>query len=265
LAFVIGLDHRQMIVNNIGKGGGPGSNLKYVLRLRAEKVPDLHEVIAEFVKHLLPPPPQKAVPQSLAALLRLIHPDRQRLVVKAIMVSDRIQKGEAEALGRAVAADLGLAGLIEQIKAEAALSPEGERQMAWARIKEMIARRTDPATVAATIRDRLNAKYNVDEIRQSWITLTEAEPMALIRIFCQLPYFPNGKTDPIARTVIETYVTRLTHEKYTTTYNKVVKSLKNMFHAKPDSPTLLTFIALVRWADPDGAQKLCHDVGMPLL
>jgi hypothetical protein len=36
-----------------------------------------------------------------------------------------------------------------------------------------------------------------------------------------------------------------------------------MFHAKPDNPTLLTFLALVRWANPEAANKLCADVGMP--
>jgi hypothetical protein len=139
-----------------------------------------------------------------------------------------------------------------------------ERQLAWGKIKELIGRRTDAAAVANVIRERLNAKYDSDEIRQSWITLTEADPMSLIRIFCQLPFRADGKTDPIARTVMETYVTRLTHEKYASTYHKVVNSLRNMFHAKPDSPTLLNFVALVKWAGPDAVNKLCADVGMPL-
>ena len=88
--------------------------------------------------------------------------------------------------------------------------------------------------------------------------------MSLIRIFCQLPFRADGKTDPIAKTVMETYVTRLTHEKYASTYHKVVNSLRNLFHAKPDSPTLLNFIALVKWAAPDAVNKLCADVGMPV-
>jgi hypothetical protein len=37
-----------------------------------------------------------------------------------------------------------------------------------------------------------------------------------------------------------------------------------MFHAKPDSPTLLSFVALVKWASPDAATRLCADVGMPV-
>ena len=61
---------------------------------------------------------------------------------------------------------------------------------------------------------------------------------------------------------METYVTRLTHEKYSSTYNKIVNSLRNMFRAKPDGPTLLNFTALVRWVDPQAANKLAADIGM---
>jgi len=69
-----------------------------------------------------------------------------------------------------------------------------------AKIKELIARRTDAASVAEIIRDRLHAKYDTDEIRQSWLTLAEADPMSLIRVFCHLPFRADGRTDPIART-----------------------------------------------------------------
>jgi len=155
-------------------------------------------------------------------------------------------------------------GIEEELKAQAAISPEQERQLAWARIQENISRRTEPAAIANAIRDRLNAKYDSDEVKQSWIALTEADPISLIRIFCQLPYLASGKTDPIARPVMETYVTRLTHEKYAATYHKIVNSLKNMFHAKADSPTLVNFMALVRWVSPEAADKLCADVGMPV-
>ena len=136
--------------------------------------------------------------------------------------------------------------------------------MAWNRIKDMIGRRGDASAIAAAIRDRLNAKYEAEELKQSWMALIETEPMSLIRIFCQLPYRADGKTDPIARTVLESYLTRLTHEKYASTYNKVVNSLRNMFSAKPDSPTLLNFMALSKWASPEAAHKLCTDVGMPV-
>jgi hypothetical protein len=78
-----------------------------------------------------------------------------------------------------------------------------------------------------------------------------------------LPFRADGKTDPIARTILETYVSRLMHEKYAGTYHKIVNSLRSIFHAKPDSPTLLNFLALVKWASPDAAPRLCADVGMP--
>jgi len=263
-AFVINPDHWLMIVNNVGKGGGVGKTLKYVLRLRGERVAELNQVVTEFVRHMIPPPPETPPSsQVLAPVLRLLRPEVQRRVAKAIMHYDRIPKADAKALGKALGAELGLASLEEEAPAQNALSPEAERQQAWAKIKELIARRTDAAAIASVIRDRLHAKYDADEIRQSWITLTESDPMSLIRICCQLPYRADGKTDPIARTVMETYVTRMTHEKYASTYHKIVNSLRTMFHAKADSPTLLNFVALVKWASSDAALRLCADVGMP--
>jgi hypothetical protein len=264
LAFVINPDHRLMVINNVGKGSFAGKTLKYVLRLRAEKSAAAADaVVAEFVKHLFPPQTKKApAPEGVTAVLRLLTPDMQRLMVKAIMISDRLRKQDAAELGKAVGAQLGLTGLESLAKAEEQLPPELERQIAWAQIKAMIAQRTDPATVAAAIRERLHAKYDADEMKQSWITLMEADPISFIRVFCQLPYLANGKTDPVAQTAMATYATRLTHEKYASTYTKVVNSLKNMFHAKPDSPTLLNFIALIKWVSPDAGNKLAADVGM---
>jgi hypothetical protein len=264
LAFVVSPDHRQMIVNNVGKGGGAGKTLKYLLRLRHDRAADLPGVVAEFVRHLVPSPPEKPPPfQAVAAQLRLLRPEVQIQVVKAIMTFDRLPKADAEALGKAVGAELGHTGLEQQVRTQSALSPEMERQVAWSNIKELIVKRTDAAAVASVIRDRLHAKYDADEIRQSWITLTEADPMSLIRICSQLPFRADGKTDPIARTVMETYMTRLTHEKYGSTYHKVLNSLRTMFHAKPDSPALLNFVALVKWASPEAATRICSDLGMP--
>jgi hypothetical protein len=54
------------------------------------------------------------------------------------------------------------------------------------------------------------------------------------------------------------------HEKYAATYQKVLNSLKTMFAAKPDGPTLLNFMALVRWGSPEAANKLCVEIGMPV-
>ena len=264
LAFVINPDHRHMVVNNVGKSGAAGKTLKYVLRLRGDQGPDQDEVVPEFVRHVIPPPPEKPPrAEELATLLRLVPPAAQRHFVRSLMSCDRLRKSESDALGRAVAAALELKGLDEELKSHApAVSPEMERQLAWGKIKDQIRNRTDPAAVAAVIRERLNAKYDAEEIRQSWITLISADPMSLIKIFCHIPYRADGKTDAIARPVIETYVSRLTHEKYAATYKKVVNSLKNMFHAKPDSSTLQNFLALVRWVSPDAAGKLSADIGI---
>jgi len=267
LAFVLSPDYRLMAINNIGKGGGLAKTLKYVLRLRAEKSPDQNpavhnEIIPEFVRQLIPTATTPR-PQTLVPVLRLIQPELQRLVVLFIRHFDRIRKEEAEVLTSALATELHLGRLEQEIKAPAPIAPEVERQRAWENIKELIARRADPAVIAAAIRDRLHAKYDADEVRQSWITLTDADPISLIRVFCQLPYLADGRTDPVARAVMETYVTRLTHEKYAASYHKVVNSLKNMFKANANSPTLVNFVSLVKWVDPTAAAKLSADVGMP--
>jgi hypothetical protein len=217
--------------------------------------------VAEFVKHLIPTPPEPPPqPAQLGTILRLLNPEMQRSVLRAIMSSDRISKHDAELLAKATAAEIGLAA--EQVKPQENVSPELERQVAWGRIKDMIARRGAPTVITTAIRERLNAHYDAEEIRQSWLALTEADPILLIRIFCQLPYLASGKTDAIARPVLETYVSRLTHEKYAATYNRVLRSLRSMFQAKPDSPTLLNFVALVRWISAEAADKMCSDIGM---
>jgi len=264
LAFVISPEYRQMIINNVGKAGAAAKTLRFVLRLRTGKLPgpELDQEIADFVKHLVPsqktPPPEALIP-----FLRLIRPEMQRLFVRCILRSDRLRKPDADALGKGLATALDLKGLEEQIKAEEAIPPEIERQQAWAKVKELIARRSEAATIAATIRERLNSKYDAEEIKQSWITLIEADPISLIRVFSQLPYRADGSTDSIARPVMETYVSRLVHEKYAAAYTKVVNSLRNIFNAKPDSPTLVNFLALVRWVNPEAASKICADVGAP--
>ena len=261
MAHVMNPDYRFAIVNNIGKSGGAAASLRHVLRLRADKVVDPDYVVNEFVKHLLP---AKTAPkaESLVAILRLIKPDMQRTMVFGIMDTDRLRKEEAEALGKAVGKELGLSGLDVPRKGATAISPELERQLAWEKVKELINSRAEPAAVATAIRQRLHARYDSDEMKQSWVTLTEADPISLIRVFCQLPYLPDGSTDPVARAVMETYVTRLTHEKYAATYNKVMNSLRNMHKANPHSPTLQNFVALVKWVDAQAANKLNADIGM---
>jgi len=269
LAFIIAVDYRLMVVNNIGKAGDAGKTLRYVLRLRAEQAPEqnpliVSEVVPEFVKHLIPPPPQKPPPPAvLTAILRLVQPEAQRLVARGIMASDRMRREEAEALGRTLGEELKLTKLEGELKAAASLTPEVERQLAWDKVKDLIERRADPPAIASAIRDRLHARYDADEVKQSWIILIEADVISLIRIFCHLPYLADGSTDPIARAVMETYVTRLTHPKYAATYGKVINSLKNMFKAKPDSPTLLNFVSLVKWVDAEAAHKLSGDIGLP--
>lgn len=268
LAFIINFDHRVTVINNMGKSGGAGKSLKFVLRFRAEKAPTenqsiLHEVMPEFVKHLLSPPPKSPAQQkAVTDVLRLIQPELQTLTLKGFMSSDRLSKDESEVLSKALAKELNIEKVEEVLNPQAVVSPEMERQLAWEKTKDLITGRADPAAIANAIRDRLHAKYDSDEVKQSWLTLAEADPITLIRVFSQLPYLPSGKTDTIAQPVLESYVVRLTHEKYAATYHKVVTSLKNMFKANPASPTLVNFLALVRWVDAAAAEKLSHDIGM---
>jgi hypothetical protein len=262
LGMIANPEHRLMVINNLGKGGGMPRSLRFVLRLRTGKIADNdpEQLFPEFVRHLIPqqkPPP----PAEIAAVLKLVNPEMQLRVIHTLFDTDRVTKDIADQLGKAVAAALELK-LPEKPKGQAVDPAQLQGQRAWARVKELIVGRADAATVAGAIRDRLNAKYDADEIRQSWLTLIEADTISFIRIFCQMPYRSDGTTDPIARAVIETYVTRLTHEKYTSTYHKVVNSLKTMYAAKPDNPTLMNFIALVKWVSPEGAAKLAADIGM---
>ena len=153
--------------------------------------------------------------------------------------------------------------LEERLNAKAIVSPEQERKLAWVGIEDLIASRSTPGDVAAAIRNRLHARYDADEVKQSWLTLTGTDPMSFIRIFCLLPYLPDGKTDLTIRPVLESYVQRLLHEKYAATYAKVLTTLRNMFKARADGPVLVNFIALVKWIDPEAAGRLAKDIGMP--
>src|SRR5206468_2275298 len=69
LGFIMSSDHRQMVVNNLGKAGGQAKTLKYVLKLRAEKVLEPDVVGPEFVKHLLPSGQKPPAPAELADIL----------------------------------------------------------------------------------------------------------------------------------------------------------------------------------------------------
>jgi hypothetical protein len=263
LAFIIKPEHRHMVVNNLGKSWAGARTLKYVLALRAEPVVDLDHVLAEFVRHLIPTPPQPAPPVAgLTRLLRLLPSNMQRLLLGAIMSSDRRRREELTEVGRALAAELGLKGLEEAAKVATTVPPETERRMAWEDIKDRILKREEAGTVANAIRERLHTRYDVEEVKESWLALIEADAVSFIRLFCQLPYLPSGKTDPIAHAVMQAYVGRLLHEKYAAFYHKVVNSLRNMHKANPHSPTLNNFLAMVKWADAAAGDKLSADVGL---
>jgi hypothetical protein len=263
LAFIIKPDHRHAVINNMGKAGGLARTLRFVLTFRAMKLTELDTVTLDLIKHIIS---AGKIPRTeeLLPILRLIPQDMQIVIVRAIVVTERLRREDAENLGKTLARELGLKELEERLNAKSILSPEQERKIAWGGIEDLISSRATPGDIAAAIRNRLHARYDADEVKQSWLTLTGTDPMSFIRIFCLLPYLPDGKTDMTIRPVLESYVQRLLHEKYAATYTKVLTTLRNMFKARADGPALVNFIALVKWIDPESAAKLAKDIGMPV-
>jgi hypothetical protein len=263
LALILKREHRHAVVNNMGKAGGLARTLRFVLTFRAEKLTEMDTVTLELIKHLIS---AGRVPKTEALLpaLRLIPPDMQAVIVRAISSTERLRREDAEAVSKAIAKELGLKELEDRLNARSVLSTEQERKIAWTNIEELISRHAPPAEIADAIRNRLKAKYDADEIKQSWLALTDSDPMSFIRTFCALPYLPDGQTDPMARAVLESYVQRLMHEKYAATHAKVLTALRNMFKAKADGPALVNFLALVKWLDAGAAAKLSQEIGMPV-
>lgn len=261
LAFVLNADYRQAVINNFGKGGGMARTLRFVLTFRSAVIPEHDPVTAEFVKHLLAD--KKNPPtEPLAAVLRLVNADSQKNIVRAILNSDRLRREDAESLAMVLIKELGLPEL-SVAKTESGIASDKAQMSPWDIIRELIASRAAPAEITEAIRRQLHVKYDADEVKQSWLILTGSDPMTLVRVFCLLPYLPGGETDPVARAVLESYASRLTHEKYAETYAKVVHALKNLFKVKADSPALVNFIALVKWVDPASAERITKDIGMP--
>ena len=262
LAFIIKPDHRHAVVNNMGKAGGLARTLRFVLAFRSEKLTEMDTVTLDLIKHVISAG-KVPKPEALLPMLRLIPQEMQIVIVRAIVVTERLKREDAEKLGKTLARELGLKDLEERLNAKAIVSPEQERKLAWVGIEDLIASRSTPGDVTAAIRNRLHARYDADEVKQSWLTLTGTDPMSFIRIFCLLPYLPDGKTDLTIRPVLESYIQRLLHEKYAATYAKILTTLRNMFKARADGPALVNFIALVKWIDPEAAARLTKDIGMP--
>jgi hypothetical protein len=261
LALIIVPDHRMAVINNIGKGGGLPRTLRYTLAFRTEQLSDIDPLTIECVKHLIPPDRVPSA-ESLAAVLRLFNKHMQQACVRVISTTDRLRKEDADKLAKALAKELGLEKTLERLSEQSTISPEKERELAWTHIKDLIGSRATPNDIVAAIRKRLHGNYDADEVKQSWMALTDSDPMVFVRVFCLLPYLPDGQTDPLARAILESYASRLTHEKYAAIYAKVLNALKNLFKVKADSPALVNFIALLKWVDADSAKKMAHDIGM---
>jgi hypothetical protein len=260
LAFIVKTDYRQAVINNFGKAGGTARTLRFVLKFRSLNFTEHDPVTVEFVKHLLADKKNQAS-EKLAPVLRLVPADAQKIILRAIPSCDRVRREEAEALVKSLVKELGLPEL-PAAKSEPGVTSGKAQMNAWDIIKEQIAGRATPAEITDAIRKQLHARYDADEVKQSWLILTESDPMILVRVFCLLPYLPGGETDPVARAVLETYASRLMHEKYAATYDKVIQALRKLFKVKADSPALVNFIALMKWIDPASSEKIKKDVGM---
>lgn len=258
LALVISPDHRMGVVYNFGKTSGLARTVRFILTFRALTFNEHDPVTLEFLRQLLTLE-KPARPASFTTALKLINTDGQKAVLRCLVNSGRLRREEAEPLARTIAREIGLPeeAIFPKIEGADAASGGG-----WDHIKLLIASRAAPNDITVAIRNRLHAKYDSEEVKQSWLILTESEPLTFVRIFCLLPYLPDGQTDPIARAALESYATRLTHEKYVVTYNKVIGALKNLFKVKADSPALVNFISLVKWVDPASAEKISRDVGL---
>ena len=261
LAFIIAPDYRKSVINNLGKSGGLARTLRFTLAFRTEKLADIDPLTIECIKHLVPlgNPPK---PEALATVLRLFNPEMQASVIRALAVTDRIRKEESEALAKAVARQLGLLEIESRLNEKTLITPEREHQQAWENIRNLIASRAAPAEIVAAIRKRMGGHYDADEVKSCWLALTDGDPMIFVRIFCLLPYLPNGQTDPLSRAIMETFVTRLVHEKYVAIYSKVLGALKNLHKVKADSPALVNFITLAKWVDTEAAKRIAKDIGM---
>ncbi|HEX5399785.1 MAG TPA: hypothetical protein VFY06_12145 [Verrucomicrobiae bacterium] len=262
LALIIKPDHRNAVINNMGKAGGLARTLRFVLAFRSEQFTELDPMTQDLIKHVISAG-KVPRPDDLQPILCLIPQEMQRVIIRAIAATERLKREEAEHFAKIMAKELGLKKLEASLDARSAVSAEQERKMVWVGIENLISSHAGPGDVAAAIRNRLHAKFDAEELKQSWLTLTGADPMSFIRIFCLLPYLPDGQTDQSIRPILESYIQRLLHEKYAAVYSKVLTTLRNMFKAKPDGPALVNFIALVKWIDPQAAAKMTKDIGMP--
>ena len=186
LALILSADYRNSVINNLGKSGGLARTLRFTLAFRVEKLSDIDPVTQECVKYLIP---QGKVPpvETLLPVLKLFNPHMQQSVVRAILDSDRLRKDEAQTLGRALSKELGLQEIENRLNEKTVITPERESHQAWENIKNLIGSRATPAEIAAAIRKRLHAKYDGDEIKASWVAVTEGDPLVFVRVFCLLP------------------------------------------------------------------------------
>ena len=94
LAFIIKPDHRNSVINNMGKAGGLARSLRFVLTFRAEKLTELDTATLDLIKHMIS---AGKVPRTadLLPIMRLIPPDMQAVIIRAITATERLRREDA--------------------------------------------------------------------------------------------------------------------------------------------------------------------------
>ena len=208
------------MVNNFGKGGGAARTLRFVLTFRSAIFTEHDPVTADFVRHLLGAQKNPRAGAASSPCCGWSIPRRKKSSSARSSIPTACAARTPRRWARSSIKQLGLPEL--PANAEGGFASDKTHMNAWDIIKELIASRASPNEITEAIRKQLHAKYDADEVKQSWLVLAESDPMSLVRVFCLLPYLPDGQTDPIARAVLESYANRLTHEKYAATYAKVI-------------------------------------------
>ena len=111
-------------------------------------------------------------------MLRFLSPEAQRVVVRAILNSDRLRREDAEPLGQELIKELGLPQI-------AISRPDGisdKTQMGPVHHQGTDRQPRFANEITEAIRKQLHAKYDADEVKQSWLVLAESRNQVLVTI-----------------------------------------------------------------------------------
>ena len=260
LSHIISARTRQAVVNNFGKAGGASRTLRFILTFRSAIFTEHDPVTADFVKHLLAGQKNPA-PGPIVTVLRFLNAEAQKVVVRAILNSERLGREDSERLARELIKEFWVCRSCQPAEWRAASLRQNTHEslghhQGTHRPSRFAKRNHQAPSANSSTPSTTPTKSN--KAGSSWPNPIRCRS-SVYSACCLI--CPTAR--PILlRGLFRDVSSRLTHEKYATTYTKVVNALKNLHKVKADSPALLNFIALVRWVDPTSADKLVHDIGM---